>query len=74
MARQPWWRTRVVAGLGAYWIYQHLGNMSPDQRAKDPLLTALREADGDGWGLLEEFAARADQGQRRTDGATASTS
>ncbi|MDT7641210.1 MAG: hypothetical protein QOC83_5498 [Pseudonocardiales bacterium] len=65
MARQPWWRGRVAAGLGAYWIYQHLGNLSPDQRATDPLLTALRKADGDGdgdgWRVLEEFAARADQ-------------
>ncbi|SEL70821.1 alkaline phosphatase D family protein [Nonomuraea pusilla] len=59
MARTPWWRRRVVAGLGAYWIYQHLGNMSPDERAADPLLRTLGEG-GDGGGALDAFAEKAD--------------
>jgi hypothetical protein len=61
MARLPWWSRRVVAGLGAYWIYQHLGNLPPAERATDPLLAALRENPGDGGHLLDEFAARADE-------------
>lgn len=60
MAGLPWWQRRVVAGLGAYWIYQHLGNLPPSERAEDPLLAALREADGDGGAVLDDFAARAD--------------
>jgi hypothetical protein len=64
MQRLPWWRRRVVAGLGAYWIYQHLGNLTPAERAADPLLAALRTAEGDGGGRLDEFAWRADQRPR----------
>ncbi|MGW4791609.1 alkaline phosphatase D family protein [Nonomuraea sp. NPDC004297] len=58
MARTPWWRRRVVAGLGAYWIYQHLGNLSPAERADDELLAKLMA--GDGGAALDEFAERAD--------------
>ncbi|ADD41586.1 alkaline phosphatase D family protein [Stackebrandtia nassauensis] len=59
MLKQPWWKRRVIAGLGSYWIYQHLGNMSPKDRAEDPLFAALRESDGDGAAALDEFAWRA---------------
>lgn len=58
MARTSWWRRRVVAGLGAYWIYQHLGNLSPAERAEDPLLRKLME--GDGGQALDAFADKAD--------------
>ncbi|QBI54792.1 DUF7800 domain-containing protein [Streptomonospora litoralis] len=37
IAQNPWWRPRITSGLGAYWIYQHLGNLSPDHRAGDPV-------------------------------------
>jgi hypothetical protein len=60
MRSLPWWRRRVMAGLGAYWVYQHLGNLPPAELATDPLLAALREADGDGGALLDEFAWLAD--------------
>ncbi|MET9337451.1 alkaline phosphatase D family protein [Nonomuraea sp. NPDC003804] len=58
MAHTPWWHRRVVAGLGAYWIYQHLGNMSQDERAGDPVLAALKR--GEGAAVLDDFAAKAD--------------
>jgi len=60
MRAQAWWRRRVVAGLGAYWVYQHLGNLSPDELSADPLLAALRDADGDASAALDEFAWLAD--------------
>lgn len=25
----PWWHERIVSGLMSYWVYQHLGNLSP---------------------------------------------
>lgn len=25
----PWWHERIVSGLASYWVYQHLGNLSP---------------------------------------------
>jgi hypothetical protein len=60
MSALPWWRRRVVAALGAYWVYQHLGNLAPADLAADPLLAALRDTDGDGGALLDEFAWLAD--------------
>ncbi len=33
--RTDWYQTRIIGGLMAYWIYQHLGNMSPDELAED---------------------------------------
>ncbi|RJL21484.1 alkaline phosphatase D family protein [Bailinhaonella thermotolerans] len=61
MLKLPWWRRRVVAGLGAYWVYQHLGNLSPSEREADAVFKALRENDGDGAAILDEFALRADE-------------
>jgi hypothetical protein len=58
---QPWWHRRITGGLGAYWVYQHLGNMSADKRDKDPLYRAVLDADGDAGELVEEFAERADE-------------
>ncbi len=59
--REPWWRRRITGGLTSYWVYQHLGNLSPAELAANetwqamqgqddagPMLTAMAEgADGD---------------------------
>ncbi|WP_417219470.1 alkaline phosphatase D family protein [Arthrobacter sp.] len=37
MEQTSWWHGRIVAGLGSYWVHQHLGNLSPAERAADPL-------------------------------------
>jgi len=29
MDRKQWWHERAVGGIMSYWIYQHLGNLSP---------------------------------------------
>ena len=29
MEATSWWHGRIVAGLASYWVYQHLGNLSP---------------------------------------------
>jgi hypothetical protein len=60
MRALPWWRRRVTAGLGAYGIYQHLGNLPPAVLAEDPLLAMLRGAAGDAGEALDEFAWAAD--------------
>ncbi|WP_103943857.1 alkaline phosphatase D family protein [Thermomonospora echinospora] len=57
----PWWRRRITGGLGSYWIYQHLGNMSPEERAADELYARVRAADGDAGEIVDEFAERADK-------------
>ena len=60
MAAQSWWRGRITAGIGAYWIYQHIGNLSPAERAADPIYAAVSKG-GDGGQVLDEFAERADR-------------
>jgi hypothetical protein len=63
MAAQPWWRHRITSGLGAYWIYQHLGNLTAAERAADPVYAAIREMgqEGDGGKVLDDFAERTDR-------------
>ncbi|GAA1347978.1 alkaline phosphatase D family protein [Saccharothrix algeriensis] len=61
MAEKPWWRKRIRAGLASYWVYQHLGNLAPEDLAQDELYGQVLAAGGDVQGLLEDFAERADQ-------------
>ncbi|WP_156722482.1 alkaline phosphatase D family protein [Streptomyces apocyni] len=56
MRTTPWWHERVVSGLMSYWVYQHLGNLPPDELATDPLYAAVR-ATPDGTEALRAFAA-----------------
>ncbi|MDT5032475.1 MAG: hypothetical protein QOC94_2646 [Actinoplanes sp.] len=60
MARQPWWRERISSGLASYWVYQHLGNLSPAELAADPLFTEVRSAK-DATDLLHDFGLSVDQ-------------
>ncbi|MFI8432675.1 alkaline phosphatase D family protein [Streptomyces sp. NPDC079020] len=61
----PWWHERIVSGLMSYWVYQHLGNLSPAELAEDPLYAAVR-ATPDGTEPLRLFAAEADADPTRT--------
>jgi len=65
MAEKPWWAERIRAALSSYWVYQHLGNLSPDELAADPDWAAVSGHDGDTWPLLADLADRAD---REVDG------
>ncbi|MFF1253447.1 alkaline phosphatase D family protein [Pseudarthrobacter sp. NPDC058329] len=47
MAATPWWHERVVSGLASYWVYQHLGNLSPEERAQDALWQRVVRHTGD---------------------------
>ena len=66
MEATSWWHDRVVGGLGSYWIYQHLGNLAPEDRAADPLWQRISSYDGaeelDITAELDALADRADQG------------
>jgi PhoD-like phosphatase len=46
MEATSWWHDRIVAGLASYWVYQHLGNLSPEERAKDDLWQTVVGHDG----------------------------
>jgi len=59
MTRAPWWRERLTGGYMAYWLYQHLGNVSPRELADEGLLPALQEPGSRGQ-PLRAHAERAD--------------
>ncbi|WP_328313163.1 alkaline phosphatase family protein [Streptomyces sp. NBC_00442] len=59
MRATPWWQERVLSGLMSYWVYQHLGNLSPAELAADPLYATVRSVP-DGTEALRSFVARAD--------------
>ena len=65
MEATSWWHERIVAGLSSYWVYQHLGNLSPQERAEDVIWQQIsRHPGGDEPDLsaeLDRFAERADQ-------------
>jgi hypothetical protein len=42
MTRQEdWWHEHAIGGLMSYWIYQHLGNQSPEEIRADGILESL---------------------------------
>ena len=57
----PWWEERIVGALASYWVYQHLGNLSPAALAADDLYQRVRRHEGDAAPLLREFASAADE-------------
>src|SRR5918998_964586 len=60
MRKKPWWDDRIAGAFSSYWIYQHLGNLSPAQIRDDSLLTRVQAAD-DAAGLLRSFALEEDE-------------
>lgn len=47
-----WWHERLVGGLTAYWVYQHIGNLDHDALAADPI-----------WRLVDEHIASGATGE-----------
>ncbi|PWJ53280.1 PhoD-like phosphatase [Quadrisphaera granulorum] len=62
MRRKPWFDDRVRGALGSYWVYQHLGNLSPAELDREQLLAAVTAAEDDDarTALLDDYAERAD--------------
>ncbi|RQX06535.1 alkaline phosphatase D family protein [Micromonospora globispora] len=60
MREQSWWAERIRSGLASYWVYQHLGNLSPDEIAADPVYAKVTAAE-DATGVLNEFGERVDK-------------
>src|SRR5918995_1958956 len=66
MRREPWWEEREISGLMSYWVYQHLGNLSPRELEENPEYREAREAE-DSVPVLRRFArreARVPEGKR----------
>jgi hypothetical protein len=58
--KKPWWKDHVIGGLMTYWIYQHLGNLSPEVIKAEGLLESLLGV-SDGEQRLREWALRWDE-------------
>ena len=56
MRAKPWWEERILGAYMSYWIYQHLGNLSPARLYDDPIFCAVQAADGDCEQLVRDFA------------------
>ena len=62
-----WWQERIVSGLAAYWVHQHIGNLAPAELAAEEVwrVVAAHAASGDAAELdltevLDAVASRAD--------------
>ncbi|GAA4397486.1 alkaline phosphatase D family protein [Fodinibacter luteus] len=62
-----WWQERIVSGLGAYWVHQHIGNLSPADLAQEEVWQAVADHAASGstdeldlTPALDAVAARAD--------------
>ncbi len=71
ISRQPWWGERIRGALMSYWVYQHIGNLGPQELASDGMFQAVTAAgsDTDIADLLSDFADRADVEVNGTKGA-----
>jgi phosphodiesterase/alkaline phosphatase D-like protein len=59
MREKEWWHERLVAGLESYWVYQHIGNLSPRELDEEEQWRRI-DAGDDATEVLREFAKRAD--------------
>jgi hypothetical protein len=57
---KPWWGKRIESAYQSYWVYQHLGNLSPAELACDETWGKVR-GQGDAAPVLADLAHRADQ-------------
>jgi PhoD-like phosphatase len=60
MRARPWWEERITGAFMSYWLYQHLGNLSPPELAEEEMFRSVQE-DDDAGPRLREFAGRCDR-------------
>jgi hypothetical protein len=59
MDRKPWWHERAVDGIMSYWIYQHVGNLSPRELDENDVYARVR-GNPDATGVLRAWAKEID--------------
>ena len=59
MDRKEWWHERAVGGIMTYWIYQHLGNLSPRELDENEIYARVRGS-ADATEPLREWARSID--------------
>ena len=64
MQATDWWEERITGAITSYWVYQHLGNLSPSTLAANEMYRVVRGV-ADGEERLRAFAQAAD---READG------
>ena len=57
---KPWWRSRIEGAYLSYWVYQHLGNLSPAELDANEVWQKVRQP-GDAAAVLRDVAHRADE-------------
>jgi PhoD-like phosphatase len=60
MRATDWWGEHCIGALMSYWVYQHLGNLTPQLLDDDPVLAKLKQSQ-DGESVLREFVRGADR-------------
>jgi hypothetical protein len=55
MDRKEWWHKRATDGIASYWIYQHLGNLSPRELDENEVYARVR-GNPDATGVLRGWA------------------
>ncbi|MDC5697575.1 alkaline phosphatase family protein [Intrasporangium calvum] len=63
--RTSWWHERLVGGLASYWVYQHIGNLSPEALEADEVYALVLAGDGSGevdvTDAVRDLASRVDR-------------
>ena len=60
MHSTSWWEERIIGAFMSYWVYQHLGNLSPRELEEDGLFEEVQKAKNP-TRILREFAYKADR-------------
>lgn len=53
--RLPWWEDHILGGMASYLVYQHLGNLAPEQLRAEGWLERLGEVD-DATSVVRDWA------------------
>jgi PhoD-like phosphatase len=61
MRATDWWEEHCIGAMMSYWVYQHLGNLTPELLRDDSVLARLKETDDDGEQVLREFVRGGDR-------------
>ena len=61
MRQKPWWHERIVGAFMSYWLYQHLGNLSPELLEEDETYRRVRDADDGAGDIVRAYAEHADE-------------
>jgi hypothetical protein len=60
MDRKQWWHERAVGGIMSYWIYQHIGNLSPRDLDEENEIYGKVRGNSDATEVLREWAKSID--------------